>query len=685
SGEGWLETVDAFLNRTRGEILQTYDAGAIQALGKALISSVRTRMWSAETSHPYSSSYESPGAWNDGTQSKQETTVYYAYNQDGVLTLTGGVYGGKRNDDGTVDRRTFGKGTSWSFDGFTTSNSALDQNYRIILGQAKLKDTITSSYSASLDGSKSWMGWLVDGTVVGEALTVTYSYDETTGNLLLGAGLAGRGHGVSVSDDGFTKSTSDMVQSLTSVRGAAKMAIVTTATYSESADGTVTRMGADMGADGKLVLTGDSLTNGRALSVSYFYDLRSGKLKNGDGKAASGNGRSVTKDLFDTLTDSEIEQKFSSIRGAAKLWQTVTASHTKALDSETWMGWSDGVKTVGEAMRVTYQYDPNTGRYKSGDGNAGRGRGVSVSKDYLDTETVSILHQRFSELNGQVKLWQSKTASYTTNTIDGTTTRMGLDKVVAGNRVLYNETGSENIIGRALTVTYHYNPGTGKLLGDGENDRLNGEAASGSGKSVTRDEFGAVTITQLDQFFTSFRNQARLTQSNTISDTTSLDQTKTHSTMNVSYFYNTVHTRLETGRWNAGSGNGSSKSTDIFGNTTESKIKQNYTAYRNAAKLQTSVTESLTVNADGSETYMGWAKPGNYYGCKELAIGGKALTVEYSYTDDGKLLSGEGQAAQGSGISETNDVFGNITRTVLDQRYTAVRDQAKLTHTISTS
>ncbi|MBI3012089.1 MAG: hypothetical protein HYY63_00510, partial [Elusimicrobia bacterium] len=162
-------------------------------------------------------------------------------------------------------------------------------------------------------------------------------------------------------------------------------------------------------------------------------------------------------------------------------------------------------------------------------------------------------------------LWQSKTASYTTNTIDGTTTRMGLDKVVAGNRVLYNETGSENIIGRALTVTYHYNPGTGKLLGDGENDRLNGEAASGSGKSVTRDEFGAVTITQLDQFFTSFRNQARLTQSNTISDTTSLDQTKTHSTMNVSYFYNTVHTRLETGRWNAGSGNGSSKSTDIFG------------------------------------------------------------------------------------------------------------------------
>ncbi|MBI3012090.1 MAG: hypothetical protein HYY63_00515, partial [Elusimicrobia bacterium] len=112
---------------------------------------------------------------------------------------------------------------------------------------------------------------------------------------------------------------------------------------------------------------------------------------------------------------------------------------------------------------------------------------------------------------------------------------------------------------------------------------------------------------------------------------------------------------------------------------------QNYTAYRNAAKLQTSVTESLTVNADGSETYMGWAKPGNYYGCKELAIGGKALTVEYSYTDDGKLLSGEGQAAQGSGISETNDGFGNITRTVLDQRYTAVRDQAKLTHTVSTS
>ncbi|MBI2915472.1 MAG: hypothetical protein HYY07_01280, partial [Elusimicrobia bacterium] len=143
--------------------------------------------------------------------------------------------------------------------------------------------------------------------------------------------------------------------------------------------------------------------------------------------------------------------------------------------------------------------------------------------------------------------------------------------------------------------------------------------------------------------------------------------------MTVSYYYDTGNTRLKTGDFAAAYGVGSTKSTDAFGGTTNSNLRQKFTSYRNQAKLHVSETDSYTANADGSKSWMGWDGKG------------KTLTVTYKYTEDGKLVSGEGQAATGHGESLSDDGFQNTTKTVLDQLYTAVRGQAKLTYTKSVS
>ena len=60
-------------NETRGEILQTY--GVVN--GQARVTASRTRNWSGD------GSYDKPGANADGTRSRQEITIYYAYDASG--------------------------------------------------------------------------------------------------------------------------------------------------------------------------------------------------------------------------------------------------------------------------------------------------------------------------------------------------------------------------------------------------------------------------------------------------------------------------------------------------------------------------------------------------------------------------------------------------------------------------
>ncbi|MBI4395724.1 MAG: hypothetical protein HY548_01420, partial [Elusimicrobia bacterium] len=114
-----------------------------------------------------------------------------------------------------------------------------------------------------------------------------------------------------------------------------------------------------------------------------------------------------------------------------------------------------------------------------------------------------------------------------------------------------------------------------------------------------------------------------------------------HSEMNVVYEYD------DKGRLLSARGWGTTVSVDEFGNTTTSRVTQVFVVINGQAKLKEAVTESHTVNVDGSES---WSDGTN---------GSEAMRVEYFYNlETGNLLEGAEAAAKGTVLTMSQDAFG---------------------------
>jgi hypothetical protein len=152
------------------------------------------------------------------------------------------------------------------------------------------------------------------------------------------------------------------------------------------------------------------------------------------------------------------------------------------------------------------------------------------------------------------------------------------------------------------------------------------------------------------------RNQARLLQTFSISDTANLNRSTTHSENSVRYTYDS---RL--GKLQNANGEGTFVSRDQYGNETTGSTNQTFTIILGQARVAQTTTVSSTRNLDGSSSE-------------------QTIVVINDWSDRGVLLG-----ASGSGTTRSDDGFGNITSGTIAQTFDVIAGQAKLTSNISTS
>ncbi|MBI3012427.1 MAG: hypothetical protein HYY63_02260, partial [Elusimicrobia bacterium] len=351
SGSGNSESNDGFGNITKSEITQKYDKNAIQELGKALLSE----------SYTVSNSFHKDEKGNlvehnlDGTFSEQRMSVFYAYDDKGMMVESGGKYGG--NGTGST---TYGTGSFTSGDEFGSATiGTVEQTYKIYGGQAKILTSTSKSSTVNADGSKSWSDgssqWFDknhdgvrqdDEMVTTTPMTIEYEYHDS-GRL---KGAKTKSHGFTVSDDGFGNRTlTEVEQTFTDpvlTGGAAKVLTSTSKTHTSNIDGSWNMMNGDS------VLFDGEMTQTVALTITYRYDVfdRIGRLMG----AESNKGVSISNDGFGNQTLSVMKQIFTDPEktgGQTKLALSDTSSYTKNLDG-SWsaMGVEALPSSVKEAM-----------------------------------------------------------------------------------------------------------------------------------------------------------------------------------------------------------------------------------------------------------------------------------------------------------------------------------------------
>src|SRR5207248_280204 len=109
----------------------------------------------------------------DGSTQDQILTVVYGYDSRGRLTGAKGI------------------GSFTSKDEWSTTTGSIEQDYAVVLGQAKLSVSKTTSHTDSLDGSKQ-----------DQTLIVTYHYNEKTGRV-----TGAHGSGTFTSEDEWSQTS----------------------------------------------------------------------------------------------------------------------------------------------------------------------------------------------------------------------------------------------------------------------------------------------------------------------------------------------------------------------------------------------------------------------------------------------------------------------------------------------
>ncbi|MBI3012944.1 MAG: hypothetical protein HYY63_04890, partial [Elusimicrobia bacterium] len=507
---------------------------AAMAAKEQKLKAVRTRINDLRSNiESAKSKKESVESKNKSIENSQSLVVKYNYDRNGKLVNSTG-----ENKNVTAGFVATGVGRSFSDDGFgNVTVTEITQNMSLEGGQAKIKQAVTSSHTQNLDGTESWMGW-PSGTkdsggkdiLNGESLTITYNYNHATGRLKADAnGFVATGSGVSYSADAFNNvTTARMTQNFGEVNGQAKLKENLTASLTINADMSWSSTG----------WTEGDKTGGTAVKVTYTYYGEEGvespnttDKKIGSLAGASGFGSSFSNDGFGNVTRSNMTQVFKIMNGQAKMAQSVTASFTENLDgSKSWMGWPTGEKDAqgkdilkGEAMTVSYSYwgeKDSTGAEIAVDGKLSNstdrksgllakatGSGRSISDDGFKNVTESKISQSFVILNGQAKMSQSVSSSFTENQ-DGSKSWMGWP---SGEK---DRSGKDIIKGEAMTVSYSFDGATGKYKADAD-----GFVGKGRGVSLSDDSFGNITTTTIGQYFKLEAGQAKMSKNVTASHT----------------------------------------------------------------------------------------------------------------------------------------------------------------------
>ncbi|MBI4217607.1 MAG: hypothetical protein HY610_00660, partial [Elusimicrobia bacterium] len=224
-----------------------------------------------------------------------------------------------------------------------------------------------------------------------------------------------------------------------------------------------------------------------------------------------------------------------------------------------------------------------------------------------------------------------------------------------------NMDGSSQI--QDVTVTYTYDS-RGRL-----------EKAAGGGTVTSDDGFGNLSSGNITQTYFILRGQAKLASSLTESDAVNLDGSISHQEMTLFYFYEA------NGKLSAAKGIGTSQSNDGFENINNSNIIQEYKILNGQAKLSKSVTSSVTLNSDGSKSWMGEEGKGQAMEVSYRYYGEEGFAVDRSR----KRYQGAVAESLGRGASFSDDGFGNITYSLITQGFMILNGQAKMVKSVTAS
>ncbi|MBI3013256.1 MAG: hypothetical protein HYY63_06495, partial [Elusimicrobia bacterium] len=507
----------------------------------------------------------------DGSSSHQEITVNYTY-LNGVLNTA------------------VGSGTMSSNDGFDNlMKGTIAQTYQIIKGQAKIVSNTTTTWSVKSDGTgdSNTPGLNADGSSSRQTMTVYYAYNDK-GNAVLQGGTHGVervyeggkrdkrtvGVGTLWSSDGFNQTSGTIQQNFTLVNGQTKLKSSVTQTWSGA--GSFNFPGSNL----------DGSRNTQTMTVTYSYfgekDAQgkvtyppSGANKVGQVADAVGHGTMWSNDGWDNVTSGTVDQLYKLVNGQMKLKDNTTSTKSVSLD---------GTRT-SQTMTVSYEYEERIGDgIKTGAMISASGHGTMETVDAFENVTQGEIEQKYSSEAikniGKALLVESKTRTWSVERTkdSGSYVRQEGKYVFDQNTGRYKWKNAEYV--------YVFVPG--KDTGSYEEPGAN------------------------------------------------LDGTMSSQEMSIFYAYDAHGVMVANngayggkqdaaGNWNT-FGEGKGKNTDIFGNKTDTKIYQTFKIINNQAKVHTATTQSHTVNADSSESWMGW--PGWKEGGK---IVGEAMVVEYFY------------------------------------------------------
>ncbi|MBI4395938.1 MAG: hypothetical protein HY548_02500, partial [Elusimicrobia bacterium] len=640
----------------------------------------------------------------------------------------------------TIDGQEYtGGGTIYSVteDSFSNvTHTWAEQTYTVLLGQAKLSSTTTSSISISVDGTDSYtapyitnyayhqngpLAGQLKGVSIAETITLD-SVQRSDGQAVKVESVLGGYHVRTVSEDAFDNVTYSYVrQEFQVVAGQAKLMRVDSASLVKSADGSVTLTSPyamtyrykqqDLTPAQLKAFVYDERRAGRG------SDLRIGTLDS----VSDATVQTVTFDVFGNKTYSSTFQNFEVHQktGQAKLMSTTMSSFTESID---------GGKTYTAPYTTVYFYH-DSGLLKSTavqkvaalPSNADMGAylaGLGITRDSL----IGLLG-----LKGQVLSFTAGEGGRVTFQVRNTQGRIIEGEIVLGGVLNYqNGTYSQDV----SIVTKDGDKTTETTITFTGSTAVGIFSITGKSLGMTRDQDGNVSILERSFTYGMINGLLRITSERIDVDKTvgaNGDVTVTDPyLLRYSYTKDGELTRMTVeGSTLAPSGNLyaiHSVTTDAFGNVTESWTNQEFKVIAGQARLIKTVTESKSVNVDGTEsrTYP-YVMEYNYVGQECFDDEGRLIDSEtYEMllparligqmdTDPNKrpvvraaeavrdlatvdarsfqpvTIAGETYNPEGAIYTRTEDAFGNVTHSWSDQEMKVIDGQAQMKRMTTTS
>jgi hypothetical protein len=437
------------------------------------------------------------------------------------------------------------------------TEGTVEQIFKLFKGQAKMVQSITKTVTDS-NGAKIYQ----DGTNGSTAMVVNYNYDEN-GILKEDAG-SGEGLSITIHEDQRVKTETTVTQTYAKKAGKAVVAVTVS-------DGTTTTTVSNQeGEKLEETISKDSTTN------TYFYNQQA----RGINVHSSGSQSSQSVDIKSNTKPTTIGNiVYTYIRKGGK-WVAATVVVTSQITS------SDGTVT-DQQITTEYEYD-EYGRLIGA-----KAKGKVKTTDPYGVESYSELSYEYKIINGQAKLLNSVTLT-TSDNKDGTSSSQEMKVFYAydSNGKLVEEGGVHG--GKQIA---------GADTADKADDVWD-RRTFGEGSTTSNDGYDNLNKGTLTQKYEIYRNQAKVTETTTVTDAWHLENGKeiqgsfdgsaNSQSMTVTYVYD-GNGNLESA---SGKSDSESKSQD---STTLTDVVQFYSILGGRAVLDKTSTKSNTTGNDGSQ------------------------------------------------------------------------------------